>query len=222
MTLPVYDFRTDVRNIFVSPEIRSRFLKFEVGTVAQRHSHDLGHEIFLILSGRAEFEIDGEKAELGPGQLCIARADQHHQVRVLGDEPMTMYLSVTPHIQPTHTMWTNDGWGDDTQKLPPRFITNSAYDVPIDSTTPTPELLDRNLAAVEALDGAVAANTGKQRALTAAYKEALANDDKEAAIAARNEMWQAMYAVYKAISAWGAVWNDFAARSADELASNTK
>ena len=67
MTLPVYDFRTDVRNIFVTSQIRSRFLKFEVGTVAQRHSHDLGHEIFLILSGRAEFEIDGEKAELGPG-----------------------------------------------------------------------------------------------------------------------------------------------------------
>jgi len=86
MALPVYDFRTDVRNILVTPEIRSRFLKFEVGTVAQRHSHDLGHEIFLILSGRAEFEIDGEKAELGPGQMCIALANQYHQVRVLGDE----------------------------------------------------------------------------------------------------------------------------------------
>lgn len=56
MALPVYDFRTDIRNIFVTPQIRSRFLRFEVGTVAQRHSHDLGHEIFLVLSGRAEFD----------------------------------------------------------------------------------------------------------------------------------------------------------------------
>ena len=121
MSLEVYDFRTDVRNILVTPQIRSRFLRFEPGTVAQRHTHDLGHEIFLILSGRCEFEIDGEKAELGPGQLCIALTDQQHSVRVLGDEPMTMYLSVTPHIQPTHTFWNEDG-----TKKPPRFISNSA------------------------------------------------------------------------------------------------
>jgi quercetin dioxygenase-like cupin family protein len=215
MALQVYDFRTDVRNILVTPEIRSRFLKFEVGAVAQRHSHDLGHEIFLILSGRAEFEIDGEKAELGPGQLCIARADQHHQVRVLGDEPMTMYLSVTPHIQPTHTMWTNDGWGADTQKLPPRFVSNRSYDAPVDTTTPTDELVDRYLAAAEHLAQAVAANTNSQRALAAAYKAAVTAGDQEAAIQARNAMWDALYQVYKGVAAWGQVWNDFAARAAN-------
>lgn len=217
MALPVYDFRTDVRNIFVSPQIRSRFLKFEVGTVAQRHSHDLGHEIFLILSGRAEFEIDGEKAELGPGQLCIARTDQHHQVRVLGDEPMTMYLSVTPHIQPTHTMWTNDGWGADTEKLPPRFISNSAYDVPIDTTTPTAELIDRHLAASDRVAAAVQANTDQQPALAAAYQQAMATGDQAAASQARAAMWEALYQVFKSIGDWGDAWNDFAARTAEEL-----
>lgn len=217
MALPVYDFRTDVRNIFVSPQIRSRFLKFEVGTVAQRHSHDLGHEIFLILSGRAEFEIDGEKAELGPGQLCIARTDQHHQVRVLGDEPMTMYLSVTPHIQPTHTMWTNDGWGTDTEKLPPRFISNSAYDVPIDTTTPTAALIDRHLAASDRVAAAVQANTGQQPALAAAYQQAMAAGDHAAAEQARAAMWDALYQVFKSVGEWGEVWNDFAARTAEEL-----
>lgn len=216
MALPVYDFRTDVRNILVTPEIRSRFLKFEVGTVAQRHTHDLGHEIFLILSGRAEFEIDGEKAELGPGQLCIARADQHHQVRVLGDEPMTMYLSVTPHIQPTHTMWTNDGWGEDTEKLPPRFIGNSAYDVPEDHTTPTAELLARHLAGSDAVAAAVQANSQRQQELVTAYQQAIAAGDKEAAIQARNAMWDALYQVYSSVAAWGQVWNDFTARTVDE------
>lgn len=215
MALAVYDFRTDIRNILVTPQIRSRFLRFEVGTVAQRHSHDLGHEIFLILSGRAEFEIDGEKAELGPGQLCIALADQHHQVRVLGDEPMIMYLSVTPHIQPTHTMWTNDGWGEDTQKLPPRFVTNKSYDVPVDTTTPTEELVDRHLAASEALAAAVAANTQVQRHKVAAYKKALAAGDKAAANQARDEMWAALYQVHKTIGDWGDEWNAFTARTAE-------
>ena len=215
MALPVYDFRTDIRNIFVTPQIRSRFLRFEVGTVAQRHSHDLGHEIFLVLSGRAEFEIDGEKAEVGPGQLCIAAADQHHQVRVLGDEPMIMYLSVTPHLQPTHTMWTNDGWGDDTEKLPPRFVSNKSYDVPIDMTTPTEALVDRHLAGAEALAAAVAENLRVQQKQVAAYKAALAVGDKDAANQARDAMWSAFYQVHKEIADWGDAWNAFAARTVE-------
>lgn len=216
MALTVYDFRTDIRNILVTPEIRSRFLKFEVGAVARRHSHDLGHEIFLILSGRCEFEIDGEKAELGPGQMCIALANQYHQVRVLGDEPMTMYLSVTPHIQPTHTMWTNDGWGDDTQKLPPRFVSNTSYDVPVDNTTPTADLIARHVAGADRVAAAVQANTQQQHDLAAAYQQAIADGDKEAAIQARNAMWDALSQVYQSVAAWGQVWNDFAARTVDE------
>ena len=215
MALPVYDFRTDIRNIFVTPQIRSRFLRFEVGTVAQRHSHDLGHEIFLVLSGRAEFEIDGEKAELGPGQLCIAATDQHHQVRVLGDEPMIMYLSVTPHIQPTHTMWTNDGWGEETQKLPPRFISNSAYDVPIDTTTPTATLVDRHLAGAEAVAEAAAANIRIQQEQVTAYKAALDAGDRDAANAARDAMWGALYEVHKQMAAWDEAWNAFTARTVE-------
>ena len=215
MALTVYDFRTDIRNIFVTPQIRSRFLRFEVGTVAQRHSHDLGHEIFLLLSGRAEFEIDGEKAELGPGQLCIAAADQHHQVRVLGDEPMIMYLSVTPHIQPTHTMWTNDGWGPDTQKLPPRFVPNKSYDVPIDTTTPTETLVDRHLAGAEAVAEAVTANSRVQQEQVAAYKAALAAGDRDAANQARDAMWAALYEVHKQIATWDDAWNAFTARTVE-------
>ena len=62
---PVYDYRTDVRNVLVTPQIRSRFLRMEPGQSAQLHSHDLGHEIFLILEGRVEFEIDGETEDVG-------------------------------------------------------------------------------------------------------------------------------------------------------------
>ncbi len=215
MSLTVYDFRTDIRNLLVTPEIRSRFLRFEVGTVAQRHTHDLGHEIFLILAGRAEFEIDGEKAELGPGQLCIARANQHHQVRVLGDEPVTMYLSVTPHIQPTHTFWTNEGWGEETEKLPPRFIPNTAYDVPVDTTTPTEELLDRHVEAAKALAQNIQASALTQRSQARLYKKALATGDKEAANQARDEMWDALSTVYASVAEWGQIWNDFAARAAE-------
>ena len=79
MALQVFDYRTDIRNVFITPQIRSRFLRMEPGAVAERHSHDLGHEIFLILEGNARFEISGEVAELGPGQMCVARIDEPHR-----------------------------------------------------------------------------------------------------------------------------------------------
>ena len=146
MALKVYDYRTDVRSVLVTPQIRSRFMRLEVGEEAEPHSHDLGHEIFLVLDGRAEFTIAGETGEVGPGQMCVALVDELHSLRVLGDRPMTMYLSVTPHIQPTHTMWTPDG-----ERLPHRFASSTAYDVQTDTTTPFDELLDRLTAATLAV-----------------------------------------------------------------------
>ena len=116
MPLEVFDYRRDIKNVVITPEIRARFQRFEPGDVATRHSHDLGAEVFLIMQGRAEFEIEGETAVLGPGELCFADRDELHQVRVIGDEPVIMYLSVTPHVEPTHTMYAEDG-----SRLPPAY-----------------------------------------------------------------------------------------------------
>ena len=64
MPFAVYDYRTDVRNVVILPDIRSRFLRMEPGEVGARHSHDLGQEVFLILEGECEFEIEGETVDL--------------------------------------------------------------------------------------------------------------------------------------------------------------
>src|ERR1041385_4040945 len=96
MGFQVFDYRTDIRNLLVTPQIRARFLRMEPGQVAAMHSHDLGHEVFLVLQGRALFTISGEEREVGPGQLCLALADEIHQVRCVSEEPLIMYLSVTP------------------------------------------------------------------------------------------------------------------------------
>ena len=47
------DYRTDVRNVLVTSQIRRRFLRMEPGQTAQPYSHDLGHEIFLVLAADA-------------------------------------------------------------------------------------------------------------------------------------------------------------------------
>ena len=210
MGFPVYDFRKDIRNILVTPEIRARFLRMEVGQVNRGHTHDLGHEIFMILQGQAEFEIDGEKEVLGPGQLCIALTDEDHIVRNVGDEPVIMYLSVTPHIQPTHTMWTDEG-----TKEPPRFAKSSAYDVPPDKTTPAEELADRQLEAADALSAAVEEADEVQHEQLAAFKKALAEGDKEAALEARNAMWQALSPMFQEMYKLAEAWNALTYRTAD-------
>jgi quercetin dioxygenase-like cupin family protein len=208
----VYDYRRDVRNIVITPEIRSRFMRMEPGYVAPRHSHDLGHEVFLVLAGQAEFEIDGERAVLGPGQMCFARAGQMHQVRVVGDEPMTLYLSVTPHLEPTHTMWDDQG-----HKLPPRYGLPTAAERARQprSDEPIADLVDRHAAAARALAEAAAANASANEAGAAALKRCLAAGDQAAAKAEVDAMWQHVSRTYQSLQALELAWNELTVRASE-------
>ncbi|MCH8293965.1 cupin domain-containing protein [Candidatus Poribacteria bacterium] len=210
MGFTVYDYRTDVRNVLVTPEIRSRFLRMEPGQAAGRHSHDLGHEIFLILEGQCEFEIDGETQILSPGQMCIALAHQPHSVRVIGDEPMTMYLSVTPHIHPTHTGRTEDGG-----RLPPAFAPSSAYDVEQDMNKSIEELIDHHVDEAQAVAQAAQAAADVQRDMAAKLKTAIADGDKQAATDARNAMWEALYTMFQGVYNCADGWNELAPRATE-------
>lgn len=207
MPFPVYDFHTDIRNVLVTPQIRSRFLQMQPGQVANLHSHDLGHEVFLVLAGRAVFEVDGEAQELGPGQMCVVLADQPHSVRVVGDEPMTMYLSVTPHVQPTHTGRTPEG-----ERLPHRFMPNSAYDIETDTAVTTPDLIDRHVTAAHQLAEAAQTSATLQQAIAEQLKQALADGDHATAAEARKAMWEAIYTTFQNAYALADVWNELAPR----------
>ena len=212
MALEVYDYRTDVRNVVITPEIRSRFLKMPPGFVATRHSHDLGHEVFLVMEGQAEFEIDGERAVLGPGQMCVAHAGQLHQVRVVGEHPMTLYLSVTPHLEPTHTMWDDSG-----KKLSPRYgvATTAERASQTGPAAPTADLADRHAAAARALAEATATSAAAQEAGAAALKRAVAAGDTAAAKAAVDHMWEQVSRAYRSFQAFELAWNPLASRLAE-------
>ena len=208
MSLQIYDFHReeDIRNILVTPQIRSRFARMEPGEVASYHSHDLGHEIFLILQGRAIFEIDGEEAELEPGQMCLALTDQVHQVRAVGDEPMIMYLSVTPHIQPTHTGRTPEG-----ERMPTHFSPNSSYGVGLDTEAPVEELIERYSGMARNAAETIRESADRVEGL----KEALAAGDEEAASEVRDAVWKELYQSFKQIYELGDVWNELAPRATE-------
>jgi quercetin dioxygenase-like cupin family protein len=155
--LEVFDARTDIRNLFITPEIRARIMRFDAGQVSEGHTHDLGHEMFLVLEGQAEFTIAGESAILGPGQLCVARAGEWHEIRTLPDAPMTLYLSVTPHVEPTHTQWDREGGS----RLPYRYGLNTQEK----AAESVEVLLERHLAASDELAEAAHEYAASQRRL---------------------------------------------------------
>jgi quercetin dioxygenase-like cupin family protein len=209
MGFPVYDYRSDVRNVLVTPQIRSRFLKVEPGPMGPGHTHDLGHEVFVVLQGSAEFEIDGERETLGPGQMCVALVDQMHSVRAVGGEPAVIYLSVTPHLQPTHTFWDEPG-----RRRPHPFVAPGEYDTHVDRSTPDDQVLDRYVDAVGAMLEAAQATTGSADAAQK-LKAAMERGDGAAIEEARNDLWDSAFPVYERVAAMAEIWNDVAARSVE-------
>jgi mannose-6-phosphate isomerase-like protein (cupin superfamily) len=116
MTIHVYDYRSNLSNLVVQPQIRSRFRVVELGPVPQVHSHDLGGETFVVMQGQIEFTVDGESVVAQQGQAIYVPPRTTHAVRAVGDQPGVMYLSVSPHVEPTHTFYDADG-----RQAPPRY-----------------------------------------------------------------------------------------------------
>jgi quercetin dioxygenase-like cupin family protein len=210
MSFEVYDYRTTNRNVLITPEIRARLYHMKPGQVDSRHSHDLGHEIFLILEGQAEFNINGDKKVLGPGEMCIALADEIHQVRnMLPDKETIMYLSVTPHVQPTHTRRN-----DDDSAAPPRFNPNTNYHVETDPNVSLDDLLDAHIAHARAVLEAAQANLSRAEATASKLRDAWQKGDNRAAVEARNALWETVYTLHKKLYAMDEVWNEFSPRAA--------
>ncbi len=214
MALEVFDSRSDVRNLFITPEIRSRVMRFQPGEVSHGHTHDLGHEMFVVLAGQAEFTIAGESGLVGPGQICVARAGQWHEIHTLPDQPMTLYLSVTPHIEPTHTLWDRAGG----TQLPYRYGGSTRAER--EARTEPPEaadvLLERHLAASNSLASAASANAAAQHLAAEDLRLALQAADAGAAHAAIDVMWQSMREMYARLQELELAWNELAPTAAPD------
>ena len=207
MPIQVYDYRHDTRNLFVRPEIRGRFLRMEPGDVGPYHSHDVGQEVFLVLEGQCEFEIEGDKAVLRPGQLCVAWAGQRHRVRTVGDEPMTMFLAVTPHLEPTHTLWE----GDLPQPQYGSWLSGGRGDQPAPGG-PLPALATRLRDAARLLAEAGTALAGAGETLQAAVEEANASGDRAATKRAVDAARPRLREAAERFAALEARWNDLTDR----------
>jgi quercetin dioxygenase-like cupin family protein len=201
--IEVFDFHTDIRNLFVAPTMRGRFLRHEPGEIGPFHSHDVADELFLILQGQCEFIIEGDKAILSPGQICCARAGEKHEVRVVGDEPMIMFLVVAPHLEPTHTFWDEHG-----NRLPEHYnMTTQAEYAAADHTEPVATLVQAATVAFAEL----ASETAMASADLAAKSAALSSGGP-ASKAALDDAWTTVRAMLQQLVLFQQAWNALAQR----------
>ncbi len=205
MPIDVHDYRSDHTNIGVQPQIRSRFRRVELGPVPQVHSHDLGGETFMVMAGQIEFTVADEHVVCTPGQTIYVPPRTTHAVRAVGDEPGVIYLSVSPHVEPTHTTYDADG-----QRLPPRYgVWRAAGGGDPASDLPTATLLERYRAAAQSLADLTQANTHQA-------DQTLSTAPDEGEIKPTiDQLWQSLRPVLLQVETLEREWNELALRAAD-------
>ena len=68
------------------------YVRVPVGTAIGRHRHSRTEEIYFILTGRGLMDQDGERSEVGPGDLIMTRRDVTHAMDVLGDQAVELLV----------------------------------------------------------------------------------------------------------------------------------
>ena len=121
---------------------------------------------------------------------------------------MTMYLSVTPHIQPTHTFWGPAG-----DRLPHRFVPSATYDHPTDTAVPLAELLARLGVATAALREVVEEAAAVQSAHSGELTRAIESGDLDGADQRRDLIWDALSHIYRRSADLADIWNHVAPRA---------
>jgi len=209
MSIQVYDYRTDIANLVVHPEIRGRFMRMEPAPAGRMHSHDLGGEIFLVLEGQCEFLVEDERVTCGPGQLIYVEPLLKHTLHAVGDAPCIVYLSVTPHVEPTHTQY------DETyQELPPRYGTwrGMGHGDPYPTVT-TAQLAERYTEAARRLADLAQANAeGAERRLQA-FATVTTTENHPALKEDVDTMWLRLRDVHQQMSTLERDWNALAPRA---------
>jgi quercetin dioxygenase-like cupin family protein len=67
----------------------------DAGQSTQRHYHARSEEIYLIIEGGGELEVDGDRRVVGPGDAILIPAGSWHQLTA-ADSGMTLLCCCVP------------------------------------------------------------------------------------------------------------------------------
>lgn len=62
------------------------------GTTIGAHTHTGDEELWLVVCGRVRVVLDGDAADLGPGDACLVRDGGAHQLEVIGPDPARLLV----------------------------------------------------------------------------------------------------------------------------------
>ena len=62
----------------------------EPGQSTSPHAHEDMSEIYLVVSGRGTFEIDGKQIDVGPGEHLAVLPGENHAVTAKGHRPLVL------------------------------------------------------------------------------------------------------------------------------------
>lgn len=207
MPIKVWDFRKDVANVVVEPEIRARFSRMEPGPAGNLHSHDVAGEVFVVLDGRCEFIVEDERVTCGPGQMIYVPPKLRHALHAVGDAPCTVYLSVTPHVEPTHTRWNAE-----LVEQPPRYGTWRGGAPDPHAGTDTAELARLYAAAARRLADLAATHAEMMERQAAALSQDGTPNPPEAK-QRMDEVWRTLRDVLWQVRTAEIAWNALAPRA---------
>lgn len=208
MPINVWDFRQDVANVVVQPEIRARFSRMEPAPAGLLHSHDIAGEIFVVLEGQCEFIVEDERVTCGPGQMIYVEPKLRHTLHAVGHVPCTVYLSVTPHVEPTHTRWNAA-----LEEQPPRYGTWRGSAADPHAGTSSAELAQRYAAEARRLADLAQQHATAMEGHARTLADAEGANDGTAAKAAMDDAWQSLRDVLWQTRTAELAWNALAPRA---------
>ncbi len=68
----------------------------EPGQATERHYHAGTEEIYVLLAGYGEMEVDGDHATVGPGEAILIPPGARHQIRASADAPLRFLCCCAP------------------------------------------------------------------------------------------------------------------------------
>ena len=67
------------------------------GQATERHYHGETEEIYVVLDGKGEMEVDGERRPVGPGDAILIPAGAWHQIRAADAELRFLCCCAPPY-----------------------------------------------------------------------------------------------------------------------------
>ena len=78
----------------------------EPGQATERHYHAESEELYYLLAGEGEMEIDGERSPVGPGDAILIPPRAWHQITATGDAEMRFLCCCAPPYRHEDTFFS--------------------------------------------------------------------------------------------------------------------